>query len=279
GSDKFKEAPLPQPASFWLMYGIKWCADSECTVELTKLSDIPGFAGYDFAGVRTNAVAWAGTTANDIVDANGNFITDTAALTTTEANANATVLWNRGTMYCEPGHYYAGHSALSPCARCVQSGITKGKYCPGGEFNTDYASVYEGIEECPGGGTTSESEAELDDCYKTETQSDVGNVKRLVTCHIDENNEYTKDCVSSGIVACNPGYYLANSGDTECTPVGYGYYSTGDTGRQQCIYDRINGLTPTTETETASSLSECYVTNSSGNKCYYVSAYSKYYCY
>ena len=156
--------------------------------------------------------------------------------------------------------------------------MTKGKYCPGGDFNTDYAAVYDGIAECPGGGTTSVSDAILADCYKTETRSDIGNATREMTCYIEENNEYTKDCVSSGITACNPGYYIANSGDTECSPVGYGYYSTRQTERQQCTRDRTYGLTPTTETETASALSECYVENS-GNKCYYVSAYSKYYCY
>lgn len=278
-SDEFKKAPLPQPYSFWLMYGTKWCADSECTVELTKLSEIPEFVGYDFAGVRTNAVTWGDTTANDIVDANGNFITDTAALTTTIADASAAVQWNRGITYCEPGSYYAGHSTLSPCTRCVQSGITKGKYCPGGEFNTDYAPVYDGIAECPDGGTTSVYNATLADCHKTETRSDIGNATMVTTCYIDENNQYTKDCVSGGITACNPGYYIANSGDTECSPVGYGYYSTRQTERQQCIRDRIYGLTPTTETETASAESECYVTNDSGNKCYYMSAYSKYYCY
>ncbi len=267
-SGEFAGATMPVPESFWLLYGVKWCADEHCQNDLVELSKMPALPGYEFDGIKTVAMSWMGVKANTIIDKDGRFVMDDAALTTASAAASAIMSWERGQTYCAPGTYYVGHGTQYNSAYCQSCMV--GNYCSGGNFVTTYQdfSIASGLSQCPDGGATLVSGADsITDCVKV-VEYNTDNGSGIQSCYMGENGQYNQKCFDFVISKCNAGYWLENETDANCSPVDYGYYSVNNSlTRVRCNNGGI------TDSQIASGSSDCYKPeNCDGGgvrKCYY----------
>lgn len=145
-------------------------------------------------------------------------------------------------------------SLLTPC--------TYIRICAKGYYGYPYSN---GCHQCPDGGTTDGTGAtQVYNCYKIiEKDTPDGHGRRQEKCYFQMSaNGYTNCVAEDGypkVISCNAGYYAV---DSECSPVGKGYYSPdSDTERYQCpTYtkdtSKVNGTTATT---TSASIKDCMV--------------------
>lgn len=229
------------PSVVYLKYATGWFANEPATTSITKMTTVPTKSGYEFAGYYNTTSGGV-----QVIDASGKFITTSEALTMTSTNPSTIYAkWSAGKTVCDAGTYYSGNSTT--CLPC-----TANNYCPGGTFGVDGGQP-EGQFACPDGGESPENSESSAACYKRNLTYSPAHGDGTQRCFYDEDSGYTANCDNMVIKSCDAGYWLENASDTDCAPVGNGYFSgTAETTRNQCP----NG--GDTETETSDLVQDCF---------------------
>ncbi len=241
-----------QPRTVYLKYATGWYSDRAATNPLVKLTTVPGFDGlFNFIGYYLST----DTASTQLVDSNGNLLTDSKALTALWTD-NATIYaqWSNGVVPCAAGTYYTGTGTT--CTQC-----TAGNYCPGGaSYGTNNGSVG-GLNQCPesaNGATSPAGASSQSDCYNTVAYTATYGAGTQVCYYNPSKQSYSQKCKDQRITSCAAGYWRANDSDTDCAPVGRGNYSgTDEMTRHACP----NGGTTVANNTTAKSIQECYKEN------------------
>ena len=233
------------PATVYLKYATGWFSNQGATSGISKLSTVPTKTGYEFAGYYS---AISGGV--PVINSTGVFqVTENALTFTTNEPATIYARWSAGTTHCDAGTYYTGTGTT--CAPCEAN-----NYCPGGDFATD-SGTPEGMESCPENGLSPSESESATACYKTGLDYTATHGAGTQTCNWDTSaRSYSAKCQNIKIDMCDAGYWLEDAdNDTDCTAVGIGNYS----GDEQITRNACpNG--GTTDTDTASSVQECFKT-------------------
>ena len=231
------------PDTVYLKYATGWFSNKGATTGITKLTTLPTKSGYDFAGYYS-----AKTSGVQVIGSDGAFVTGGNALTfTTTEPTTVYAMWSAGTTHCDAGTYYTGTGVS--CAEC-----TAGNFCPGGDFGT--GSGVGGLNSCPNGGTSNAGAASSAECFKTELAYEAEHGSGTQTCKWSEGSSaYDTGCSDIKITACDGGYWLANSNDTDCSAVGNGFYSANEQLTRDTCPDGGS-----TETEISTVVQDCFKT-------------------
>ncbi len=243
------------PKTVYVKFGDKWYSNSGATTAISKLTTNPTKSGFNFAGYFA---------ANDarVIDANGNFINDTASTTAISTNnAKITAKWTDGLTTCQPGYYYPGTG--TSCSACKT-----GYWCGGGDFATNGGE--DGLSTCPPSGTSAGGVDAKDAtaCYMTGLDYTATHGTGTQTCYYSTatgtGGTYSIKCTNKVITKCTAGYWRQNASDTDCVPVTDGWYSDGTgTTRSECAaYTDAAGQQKKgkTGTETATRSQQCFAT-------------------
>ena len=231
------------PDTVYLKYATGWFSNKGATTGITKLTTLPTKSGYDFAGYYS-----AKTSGVQVIGSDGAFVTGGNALTfTTTEPTTVYAMWSAGTTHCDAGTYYTGTGVS--CAEC-----TAGNFCPGGDFGT--GSGVGGLNSCPNGGTSNAGAASSAECFKTGLAYEAEHGSGTQTCKWSEGSSaYDTGCSDIKITACDGGYWLANSNDTDCSAVGKGFYSANEQLTRDTCPDGGS-----TETEISTVVQDCFKT-------------------
>ena len=231
------------PGTVYLKYATGWFSNKGATTGITKLTTLPTKSGYDFAGYYS-----AKTSGVQVIGSDGAFVTGGNALTfTTTEPTTVYAMWSAGTTHCDAGTYYTGTGVS--CAEC-----TAGNFCPGGDFGT--GSGVGGLNSCPNNGTSNAGAASSAECFKTGLAYEAEHGSGTQTCKWSEGSSaYDTGCSDIKITACDGGYWLANSNDTDCSAVGNGFYSANEQLTRDTCPDGGS-----TETEISTVVQDCFKT-------------------
>lgn len=237
------------PATVYLKYATGWYSNSTTTAAITQLTTKPVKGVMAFTGYKSD---------NDIfvIDADGKFKTDTAALTFTTTNTTINADWADAPIECPAGKYYAGNGddPTNPnvCKTCPEN-----HYCTGVTVQTNSGQA--GVEPCPDTGLSPEGSSVSSACYRNLLPTYIAaHGTGTQTCYYNDTAlAYSAGCINPAITACDAGYWLADPSDTDCTMAGVGYYSANLTlTRNQCP----NGGTTVSTNTTAETVNECFKT-------------------
>ena len=250
------------PTTVYLKYATGWYKDASAGTSISELTTWPTNGTYTFGGFKSDANV-------QVVSSTGEFLTSQEALTFTASDATVNAIWGEGSITCQAGTYYDGFGgATSDCLPCKQN-----YWCPGGTFTNDIGTE-SGLNRCPDDGLTDGTGKSLESqCYKDglDYKADYGSGTQ--SCYYKVSSKVYEDaCFNKKIDACNAGYWLEKTSNTDCSVVDYNYYSKeGDTDRTECP---DNGFTTG---QTSGAVGECQLvvdtyknTYSQGNHtCYY----------
>ena len=235
------------PAKVYLKYATGWYSNAAATTAITTLTTKPVKGVLTFAGYTGNNVS--------VVDADGKFVTTTAALTFTTSNATVSAQWTDAPITCPVGKYYrgAGENPTTDCLPC-----TANNYCPGVTVVTNSGQA--GIEPCPDDGKSPANSESSAACYKELLPTYVATHGRgTQTCYYNETAlAYSDRCKDFVITSCDAGHWLATTTGTDCSAAGVGYYSANNIlTRDACP----NGGTTKSDNTTAETVQECFKAN------------------
>ncbi len=248
------------------VYADKWTNSTNTTI--TKVTK-PSRTNWIFLGYYD-----AATGGSQIINSNG----DLPSANTITSSTTLYAHWSQGTFTCTAGKSASG-------ANCAA-----GSYCPGGTVNAgDHDSPTIGCQRaCPSDGSNAvsspESSSLITACFTTRTGTAIadGHGGGDQVCNYvgtAASGSYT-NCKSVKIKYCDAGYYRAANDAAKCEKVDTGFYSPAPLStiddpasvvRNECPNDG------TTASQTASLVTECYITDAWQNtshggrtaRCYY----------
>ncbi len=255
-----------------------WYTESSFTNKLTQI--VKGSTG--------NKTLYAKWTCNTGYTASGNSCvqlctsktntTSTQTCSHTGSISNGTATYSNGKQTCNGYYTSSGTSSCSGCSNwgTCSGGTTISSVTCNSGYHADgntcisntqtCSSTYGGLTGASGNITWNGSGWNKSACYKDNLAYTATHGSGTQTCYYTSGTgstaTYSSSCKNKIITSCAAGYYRASTSATDCSVVDYGYWSAnGSVGRTACT---TLGTGYTTDTTTASSNTQCYLSMSQG---------------